>query len=183
LPVSVQLVSGPNVVTPTDIATCSSNNNCSNGFKISFNTYGTSPSVGDTYTFNVTYSDGTTGTVTTSVSAVLNAFAANLSPTTGTGTSTTPTFNWTDPANASNYLYQFYLNLGSGGTIWQIPGNDSSANGFASTITSIPWNSDPTGGGSTPSVSSLTLGTNYTWQINVVDSNNNQAITQVQYKP
>jgi hypothetical protein len=184
LPVSVQLVSGPNVVTPTDIATCSSGNNCSNGFKISFNTYGTSPGVGDTYTFNVTYSDGTTGTVTASVSAVLSGFATNLSPTTGVSTSTTPTFTWTDPANAANYLYQFSLNNGStGGQLWTIPGEDSSANGFASTITSIPWNTDPTGGGSTPSVSSLTLGTNYVWQINVVDSNNNQAITQVQYQP
>jgi uncharacterized protein (DUF2141 family) len=185
LPVSVQLASGPNVVAPMDIALCTSGNtsNCSNGFKIGVNTYSTSPSVGDTYTFNVTYSDGTTGTVTTQISAVLNAFATNLSPQTGTSTSTTPTFTWTDPANAANYTYQFYLNSQSGGTIWEIPGEDSSLNGFASSITSIPWNTDPTGGGSLPSVGTLSTSTVYVWQINVVDSNNNQAITQVQYQP
>jgi hypothetical protein len=185
LPVSVQLASGPNVVAPMDIAVCTSGNtsDCSNGFKIQVNTYSTSPSVGDTYTFNVTYSDGTTGTVTAQVSAVLNAFATNLSPTTGTSTSTTPTFTWTDPPNAGNYIYQFNLSSQTSGQIWQIPGEDVNSNGFASTITSIPWNTDPTGGGSLPSVGSLSTSTVYIWQISVVDSNNNQAITQAQYQP
>jgi hypothetical protein len=32
-------------------------------------------------------------------------------------------------------------------------------------------------------VGTLSTSTVYVWQINVVDSNNNQAITQVQYQP
>jgi large repetitive protein len=188
LPVKVQLASGPNVATPTDVALCLASN-CGKGFQIGLNTFTTSPVAGDTYTFNVTYSDGTTGTLTAQVSAVLSAFATNLSPTTGIGTSTQPTFSWTDPANAAGYTYNFVLNSPAG-MIWSIPGNNSNTtgnnsntNGFSSTITSIPWNTDPSGNDSLPSVSSLSTGTVYTWQINVIDSNNNQAITQVQYQP
>ena len=116
----------------------------------------------------------------------LTGFATNLLPncnTTCTSVSTTPTFTWTDPANASNYTYQFYLSSNSGGTIWQIPGNNSNSNGFSSSTTSITWGTDPTGGGSTPSIPSLVLGTNYSWQIELQDSNGNQATTQVNYQP
>jgi hypothetical protein len=37
--------------------------------------------------------------------------------------------------------------------------------------------------GNLPSVTALTLGTNYNWQIQVQDSNGNSAVTQVQYQP
>ena len=183
-PVAVTLVSGPNLITPVDIAICGgsgSGSNCGQGFQISFNLNGTSPTVGDTYTFDVVYSDGTTDTLTAAVTAVLSGFATNLSP--QTGSSTTPTFTWTDPANASNYGYQFNLTDPSGNTVWQIPGGGSDSKSFSSATTSIVWGTDPTGGTSTPSVGSLTLNSNYTWQIDVVDSNGNSAVTQVQYQP
>jgi Chitobiase/beta-hexosaminidase C-terminal domain len=182
--VAVTLTSGPNVINPVDIAICGGpGSTCGNGFQAFFAIGATVPNVGDTYVFAVTYSDGTTGTVNAVVSAVLNAFPTSLAPQTGTSVSVTPTFTWIDPANASNYTYQFFLSDSNNNTIWQIPGQNSNSNGFSSSITSIPWNTDPTGGGSTPSVGSLTLGAVYTWSINVQDSTGNAAQTQVQYQP
>jgi len=192
LPVAVTLATstnadGANIITPMDIAVCSGGNSgCGQGFQINVSLNSVSPSVGDTYTFNVTYSDGTTGTLTATVTGVLTAFATNLLPNCTiacTSTSTTPTFTWTDPANAGNYTYQFDLNNSNGNTIWQIPGNNSNTNGFSSSTTSITWGTDPTGGGSTPSIPNLVLGTNYQWQIQLSDSNGNQATTQVSYQP
>ena len=186
LPVAVTLISGPNLATPIDIAVCGNvGSQCGQGFQITFNIGATAPTVGDTYTFNVTYSDGTTETLTASVTGVLNAFPTSLAPQTGTSTSTTPTFTWTDPANAGNYTYQFNLCCSSNSTTstWQIPGDNSNSNGFSSSITSIAWGTDPTGGGSTPSVGSLSTSTSYSWQIQVKDSNGNSAVTQVQYQP
>jgi len=190
-PVAVTLssntnASGADVVTPMDIALCTSSNNCGSGFQANVNVAGARPSIGDSYTFTVTYSDGTTGTVTATVTGVLSSFATDLLPscsTSCTSTSTTPTFTWIDPANAANYTYQFDLSDSSGNTIWQIPENDSKSNGFSSSITSITWGTDPTGGGSTPSISSLATGTSYQWQIQVEDDNGNEATTQVIYQP
>lgn len=184
-PTAVTLISGPNLITPVDVAICGgTGSNCGQGFQITFNLNGTSPGVGDTYTFNATYSDGTSGTLTAAVTAVLSAFPTNLIPQTGTGVSTTPTFTWTDPINASSYSYQFYINDSNGNPIWQIPGtNATNSSAFSSATTSITWGTDPTGGGSNPLVGSLTLGTTYSWQITVLDSNGNAAVTQVQYQP
>jgi hypothetical protein len=140
--------------------------------------------------FAVTYSDGTTGTVASTVSAVLNSFATNLLPNCTAGsTSTTPTFTWTYPSNPTNYTYQFNLCCSNNGTIWQIPGNNSNSNGFS--ISQIPmpaglaWDTagDSEDGNSLANIPSLTLGTNYTWQIQVSDSNGNQAVTMVGYQP
>jgi hypothetical protein len=193
LPVAVTLTSGPNIIDPIDIS-----NYCVGCGNVQFNFYanlgGVVPSVGDTYKFTVTYSDGSQDTGATSVTGALTAFgstgamvnasdlATALAPT-GNGSSTTPTFTWTDPANAANYIYSFSLYQSNGSTIWQIPGSNSNLSGFSNTITSISWGTDPTGGGSTPSVPSLTVGTQYNWQIQVEDTNYNQAQTQVYYIP
>ncbi len=183
-PVAVTLTSGPNVINPVDIALCGgTGSSCGNGFQVNFGIGTTAPSVGDTYAFNVTYSDLTTATVNATVSAVLNSFATSLSPQTGTSTSVQPTFSWTNPANASSYTYTFSLCCSNNSDIWDIPGQNANSNGFSSSITSIPWGTDPTGGGSTPSVGSLTLGTVYSWNIQVQDSSGNSAQTQVQYQP
>jgi hypothetical protein len=183
-PVGASLVSGPNLITPVDIAICGGpGSSCTQGFQIYFNLYGTSPLPGDSYVFNIVYSDGTTGTLNASVTDVLSAFPTGLSPQTGFGTSTTPTFTWSDPANASNYTYQFLMNDANGNVIWQVPASNSTSNGFSSATTSLVWGVDPTGSGSQPTVTTLTLGTAYVWQITVVDSNGNAAGTQVQYQP
>jgi len=143
---------------PLDIANCAVPNvNCgegSNGFQIYFNLNSTAPTPGDTYLLNVTYSDGTSGIVAVQVTNVLTAFATNLAP--QTGTSTTPTFTWTDPVCGAcgGYTYQVYLS-GSSGGIWSVPGY---GNGLAPGTTSLTWAADPTNPPNTPSVSSLTLG-------------------------
>lgn len=181
VPVSVTLTSGPNVINPIDIGQCS---DCGQDqFRYYVSIAGTTPAVGDSYSFKVTYTDGTSETLTAQVTAVLNAFATNLAPTANSSRSVQPTFSWTDPANASNYTYQFYLNDNNGNTIWQVPGNNSNLNGFASSITSLAWGVDPNDNTNTPSVGSLTSGSTYNWQITVMDSNNNQAQTQVYYIP
>jgi hypothetical protein len=188
-PVAVQLTSGPNLINPIDIAACSGGSNgCGQGFQVYYGIGTTVPNVGDSYNFNVTYSDTTTGTVSAAVTAVLgnSALATNLAPQTGTSSNTTPTFSWTYPASASSYVYMFSLCCSTNGDIWDIPGNNSNSNGFTSAqipLGQIPWNMDPTGGGSTPSIPSLSPSTSYNWQIQVQDGNGNSAQTQVQYQP
>ncbi len=188
LPVAVSLLSssnsdGANVSGPMDVALCGQNGtSCGKGFQLSFGLGTTAPAVGDTYFFYVTYSDGTTEIVTATDTAVLNSFATSLAPTTGSSNSTTPTFTWTAPVcgACSSYLYQFSLQVVNGSQIWQVPGN---ANGLPYSTTSLTWAVDPTSAGNTPSVGSLTAGTNYSWSIYVTDTDNNQAITQVNYIP
>jgi len=189
LPVAVTLTSGANAIKPLDIAVCT---NCgTTQFQYSVSLNSVAPTIGQTYNFTVTYSDGTsevvTGTVTAfgSTGAVVGSsdLATNLAPNGTSSISTTPTFTWTYPLSASNYTYQFYLQDNSGNQIWQIPGNNSNSNGFPSTVTQIVWGTDPTGGGSTPTVGSLTLGTTYNWSIQVQDSSNNSAQTQTYYIP
>ncbi|MGD0735693.1 MAG: putative Ig domain-containing protein [Terracidiphilus sp.] len=189
LPVAVVLQpssngDGANVVAPMDIASCAVNadtgSGCGQGFQINANLGNLAPTSGDTYSFLVTYSDGTSGTVTATVTNVLTAFATNLSPT-GTGVSVTPTFSWTDPADASNYVYNFSLSDQFGNQIWQIPGNNSNSNGFSSAYTSLTWGTDPTGGGSMPTVTSLNGLATYYWQIQVQDAYGNQSTASANF--
>jgi hypothetical protein len=177
------------MINPVDIG-----NLCSGCGSTQFQLYssigGTVPNVGDAYTFKVTYSDGTVdnGTVTAAVTGVLTAsqLATSLAPT-GTGGSTTPTFTWTYPANASSYIYSYYICCANNSDIWQIPGNNSNSNGFTSAqipgSTGIVWGTDPTDNTNTPSLGSLTTGTSYFWQIQTQDSNGNSAQAQVNYQP
>ncbi|MGA3080391.1 MAG: putative Ig domain-containing protein [Terracidiphilus sp.] len=205
LPVSVTLLSGPNVINPIDIS-----NQCNGGcgsdqFQYYASVSNNAPSVGATYAFKVTYSDGTVdnGTVSGKVTAFGSTGAVvgasdlptNLQPSGTDSSSLQPTFTWTYPANASSYTYQFYICCGSNNDIWDIPGNNSNTNGFTvsedtggvfggtATAGSIPWGEDPSGSGSTPSVGSLTSLTQYNWSIQVQDSNGNSAQTQVYYIP
>jgi hypothetical protein len=184
LPVAVEITteSNPGVVIPADIANNAFGNSQADRFSFWTSTNGFTPQVGDTYTLNVTYSDGTSENLTPSVTAVLNdAFVTNLVPQ-GTGVSVTPNFSWTDPTGASNYTYQFWLCCNQNGTIWQIPSNNSNSNGFPYTITSITWDVDPTGSGDLPNVSSLNGLTNYSWQIQATDVNGNSAQVQVNFE-
>ncbi len=183
-PVAVEITNAPSpgIVFPVDIATGAFNGNHDEfSFWPSLN--GATPNVGDSYTLKVTYSDGTTDTFTPQVTAVLNnAFVTDPAPQ-GTSVSTTPNFSWTDPANASNYTYEFWLCCDqNNNTIWQIPGNNSNSNGFSSSITSITWNVDPTNSGDLPDVSSLNGGTYYSWQIQASDVNGNSAQVQVNFQ-
>lgn len=187
LPVAVALESssnpgGANVSGPMDIARCQNNGSCNGqGFQIGFALGTTAPAVGDTYFFQVTYSDGTSEFITAADTAVLNSFATNLG-TPGTSVSTRPTFSWNAPVcgACSTYVYDFYLQQTNSNTIWSVPSN---ADGLPYSTTSLAWGVDPTDSGNTPSVASLTAGTNYSWNIEVVDGYGNQAITQANYTP
>ncbi|HEY8055498.1 MAG TPA: hypothetical protein VIE13_06265 [Terriglobales bacterium] len=64
------------------------------------------PQAGDTYGLQVTYSDGTSETLSAVVSAVVADLPANLAPDTSGRGNTTPTFTWTDTAAAANYTYR-----------------------------------------------------------------------------
>ncbi len=189
MPVAVALDSGPNVLVIQDIGACSSggNNGCGGNspFQFNINLGGITPVVGDTYSLQVTYSDGTTAPLSAAVTAVLNAFATNLAPQTATGNANlTPTFTWTYPANAGNYTYQFYIQQWNGPQIWSVPGNNSKSNGFSSSVPSITFGTDPTDAtNDLPSGQTLTNGTTYNWSIQAQDSNGNSAQTQVFYEP
>ena len=180
LPVAVTLTAGPNSINPIDIGKCIDCGSAQFQYWVPLNSV--TPTVGDTYTFHVTYSNGTEEDKQPAVTGVLNAFTTNMTPS-GAGAGTTPTFSWTDPANASSYTYQFYLQANNGGTVWSIPGNNSNSKGFSSSVTSITWGTDPTDGSNPPSVGSLTVGTGYTWSLTAQDSNGNGAQTQVNFQP
>jgi hypothetical protein len=192
-PASVDLYTGPSYLqtTPADIATAAFNGN-TDEWDYYPNGGPTEPSTSDLFTFNVTYTDGSSNStknspsnpLTGSPSAVLSAFSTLIYPMWNTaGVSTTPNFSWSYPSGASNYTYQFQLMDSNYSTIWSIPTQHSHSSGFASTVSpSITWGVDPTGGGSTPSPSSLSSNSTYYWQIQATDANGNQATTQMAFK-
>ena len=180
LPVAAELLSGPNVIAPEDVAVCGT---CSLIDRLySMFTPGSTPTVGDPYKFQVTYSDGSSETLNLAVTGVA-PLLTNLAPSGIGGTSTTPTFTWTYPANASNYDYQFLLYDQNGNTLWEVPYNFTGLSGFPSSITSIPWGADPTGANNPPSISSLTSGEAYYWQVGATDVYGNWSQTYVDYVP
>jgi hypothetical protein len=186
LPVAVEITAAPSpgAVTPADYSTDAFSGN-SDEFDMQPNLNGTTPKAGDAYNLLVTYSDSTSETLTVTIpkGGVLNAFAYLISPAPqATGVSTTPNFSWTDPANPSNYTYQFQLHDPNYNTIWQIPGNHSNSNGFTSSITSLTWGIDPTGSNSLPNVPSLNSGTVYQWSIQATDANGNSSQKQVSFE-
>jgi hypothetical protein len=181
LPVAVALTSGPNLATPMDLGQCLT---CGGKFQYSVSVGSTVPQAGDTYSLLVTYSDGTSETLSAAVSAVITGLPTNLAPATSGSGNTTPTFTWTDPASAGNYTYSFQLTDSNNNTIWQIPGTNSAALGFASTITSITWGTDPTGNATNvPTPAALTTGNMYFWSIQIRDSNGNSATWLTNYQP
>jgi len=197
LPVAVTLSSGPNTINPIDISVC---NSCGNSqFDYSSSIGNAVPSVGDTYDFTVTYSDGSQDTGST-VNGAVTAFGTtgavagasdlvtNLSPNGTSSTSLTPTLSWTYPAGASsaNYVYSFYFSDSNGNTIWQLPNQSSNSNGFSyaqDPTGTLTWNVDPIPGDNSSVQGSLNTTTQYNWQIQVQDSLGNSAQAQTWYQP
>ncbi|MFH0887580.1 MAG: fibronectin type III domain-containing protein, partial [Planctomycetota bacterium] len=129
----------------------------------------TSPTVGDTYTFNVTYSDGTPGTLTDSVSGVLNSFVASMSV--DSTIPSVPIFSWTAPSSPpASYTYSLYIN--GPGAWWYYP---DSGTGMPSSQLSVVYNFDDNA-----EPSALPSGT-YNWNIRVEDANGNSATLQKEY--
>ncbi len=177
LPAAVTLASGPNVLNPVDMGSCGSN--CgSTEFQYNVNIGATVPQLTDSYTFDVTYVDGSTDVLTGPVTGVLTSSAlATLNAPVGTGIADQPNFDWSYPANASNYTYSFSVCCGTNGNIWQIPGNNSKSNGFTNTqiVPPLLWGVDPTNSSNTPSPSALGVGSSYSWSFQSQDANGNSA--------
>jgi hypothetical protein len=181
-PIKAVLTSGPNVINPVDMGLCG--DNCSNGgFEYLVGIGNAVPQVGQTYTFNLTYSDNSTESVNGTVNSVLDASAlATLISPTGTGVGSTPNFSWTYPANPANYAYSFNLCCDNG-SVWQIPGQHTNNNTFTNTQITPPlvWGADPTNPSNIPSPSALIGGNIYTWSIQSKDSFGNTATAQMNF--
>lgn len=202
LPISIELTSAsnPNVLVPQDIG-----NYCQGCGESRFQTYQDihtdTPAVGDTYTFSVTYNDGTTDNAITAAVTGWNGsstvvgpstLATNLLPSGATGpsvgTRTQPTFSWTYPSGASTAgdFYSFSLCCHNNSDIWDVPSQNSSSNGFLYSQVSgasLTWGVDPTNSSNTPTVTSLTVGTQYSWSLTAIDADGNQATSGTWYQP
>jgi len=159
-PVMATVTSGPNVKGPIDLAI--------DGFSSSFNG-GQSlgpvlPAVGNSalYNFQVTYTDGSSETLTSSPSAVLAESALNTPV--GTASSGVPTFSWSapSPAPALQYFYQL--------VVFDVVGNILWAPQFNSSTTAVLYNAD-----NTASLTTLTSGASYGWTLTTTDVKNNSS--------
>ncbi len=172
-PVAMTLISGPNMAVPWDLPV-DSNNGFGTGLQ-----NGAVPTVGDTYQFQVTFSDSTTQTIPASVTAVLSSFAQRMvMQTTTPGSVTIPLLTWVTPATTpSPYTYQvgLYATSGSTSVNWNDSGGNNS-NGLPSGTTSVLFNAD-----GSANVSSLPTSTNYNWFVQVQDSNGNSSTENQSY--
>lgn len=163
--VAVTLVSGLNVAVPSDM-----------GKDWNFQMWATlgaiSPTVGDSYVFKVTYSDGTTETLSGSVTAVLSSFAQNLATLTNgpDGSSpAVPLFTWTAPVSPpAPYTY--------GVSLWGTDAHWWRDDSLPSTTLKVLYNDD-----GRASLSALTAGVAYSWQVRVEDTAGNRATRQATY--
>ena len=167
MPMKVTIMSGLNIPLPYDMAVTRPQ---SSGSWIMIGS--ALPALGDAYTYQVTYSDGTTETFTPAVTGVLTSsnMATPATPANNaTGVSATPTFIWTAPATPlTGYFYdQVGVQPSSGGNwIWNYP--NSGKTGIPSSQTSVKYNAD-----GSASQASLTSLTSYQWWISTSDSNGN----------
>jgi hypothetical protein len=165
----VTLVSGLNVALPLDM-----------GKDWRFQAYpwigATVPTVGSTYKFKVTFSDGTTETLSSSVTGVLGLsnMAQTLGVTTdGTSSSsvTVPLFTWATPSSEpASYTYNVRVTTTSYSQMWET--NNNLPSGTLSVLYDVDGNA---------SSASLTSATSYYWQVTVEDANGNQASKQATY--
>jgi uncharacterized protein (DUF2141 family) len=165
--VNVTVTSGPNVPVPWDLP----NDWQHSGFTSIGSTV---PVVGQTYAYSVLYDDGSTGTLSSSVTGVLTSFARNLTATTtGAGSVAQPLFSWSPPSSTPTATpYGYFVQLYGGSADWYYP---NSGVPLSSGTTSVVYDVD-----GSASQANLGSGT-YTWSVTVQDANGNQAQEQKQY--
>ncbi len=127
------------------------------------------PTVGDSYSITVTYTDGTTESFDLSVSNVLTV---NPTPTHPIGTtapeSVAPWFSWNSLSGLPNtpFLYR----------VWLQQTNTSGDNLFEAILppdrTSVAYSGDP-----------LQTGVEYSWAVEMVDSQGNRAVSWSSFTP
>ena len=163
--VNVQIASGPQISSPVDLSVDDG---------VEFETWinVSRPTVGDTYDIKVTYSDGTSETVSKSITAVLDALPTSPAPVGYIPFSATPTFSWTAPSSApAEYIYSLWVNENNGGDIWDVWGIPSSQ-------TSIVYGSQ-----GEVDQEELTDGATYNWTLNLIDRDGNRAEVQNSFTP
>ncbi|BDU71243.1 immunoglobulin domain-containing protein [Mesoterricola silvestris] len=169
---SAQVVSGPNLPVPASLGT--------NGGS-SVLTYEAAvtarPAVGDTYTILATYQDGTTGTLTTQVTGVLDLFPSLDAPMgTGDGSGSSadlqPAFAWTGTFPPAFHLA---FSLTGPGVSWGVPA-------LPPTTTSLDWSVDP-GDPANRVTGSLAVGTPCAWTLAVTDDSGNASQVTAAYTP
>ncbi len=166
LAVAVTIVSAPYIAVPFDMSK-------DWNFGAWLNLMAVRPNVGDAFKVKVTYSDGTSEYLTSSVTGVLDNFAQT--PTTSGGNRNIPTFNWAAPATPpAPYTYKLWVSQNTGGQVWNYP-NDGD---MPSTQTSVVYNAD-----GRANAASLVTETPYNWTITVRDANGNEAQRQSSYTP
>jgi len=169
LVVAVAVTSGSGVTSVIDI------DKRDREFRYELNRGSNRPITSDNYSLLVTYSDATTETLNAPVTAVLDCFARNLSPTTVTGGHVVPTFTWSAPAAPpASYSYYMYVNKQNGGDIWRYPDKNSMPSSQLSALYNVDGRA---------SQSNLDIGTVYYWYVMVIDSNNNKVSQGVSYSP
>jgi hypothetical protein len=166
-PVLATLCSGPHATTPSDLGI---NGNDQNGsLEAYWNQGATLPVVGDTYTLQVSYSDGTVEILSPAVTGVLAGVPTLIAP---VGTSgLLPTFSWSLPNGLpTSYVeeIQVFPSMANG-WIWD-------AYGLPMNQTSILYNAD-----SSAAQSALTAGTTYSWHLSIQDSAGNRASAETSF--
>ena len=161
----VTITDGPGLNTPVDI-------NSRHGIGQFESNFGLTPKpyVGDPYTYDVTYSDGTADILTGKVNAVLESYAIPTYPVGDVPGQTHPTFTWTAPASPPS-VYYYTVSL-HGDVYWDL------SYFLPSTATSVEFNVD---GEATQDP--LTSGTNYWWHLNVIDPNENRITVRTPFQP
>ena len=127
------------------------------------------PNVGDSYTFSVTYSDGSTDSaLTASVTGVNDSFPTN--PQISAPVTTVPTFSWGAPAAPpANYRYSLWA--------WTNNNNIWDAWDLPKSMNTIAYGA--TGSMAQP----LQIGITYNWDISTVDQNGNRASVSNSFIP
>ena len=179
-PVAITLFSGPNVSVPFDMSVDQNNGGGQGPAFLN----GAVPAVSDTYQFLVTFSDGSTLTIPSSVTAVLNSFVTGMAMNSPVaGTATVPVLNWITPTSTpSPYTYYvgLYNTTGSTNIFWNDYGGQNS-NGIPSGTTNILFNADGSANSNGTPITSLPTATTYTWFVTVQDANGNSSQESATY--
>jgi hypothetical protein len=167
LPVAVTLVSGAQLSVPWDIGVDSSNDGV--GGQVMYlprqAVNSVAPAVGDAYVLDVTYSDGTTERIASSIKLAPLAIPATIAPK-GAGASTMPTFSWTAPSPLPPGVFSYEIDVqpqNGGNNVFQ-------ANSIDSAATTLNW-----------SGSALSGATNYRWRLYAHDTAGNESMIETDF--
>jgi hypothetical protein len=164
-PVSATITAGPQLTVPIDLAWIGEWGQIQGWPWVAAR-----PSVGDTYTVHVNYSDNTSENLSMPVIVVLDDFARPIFPKGDAAGSTTPIFSWMG-VNATPTGYFDYSIWVNNGSIWDrddpMPANQLS----------VLYNDDGNAYGS------LSPGTGYTWTIGIEDAFGNKSQYQSSFTP